>query len=397
MVAMTSSLFSQWESLLLQREQICSRIDQRLEAVAKELKELDALRQSLTTMATSSCAEAPIRRTVIFPSSPSSASSSSRKRRCDDGTKEHSGTVAVGFLKVRGARRHASAIGRVADPFEDAGLFAEEGNPIAQFAPVQWSSDEVTHQQIRSLFPLSTTPGVHKTASLPPTAISRIESAVDAAGLSSKAFSFGRRAASEAYLRVAMQSFSDVRGEIRHLLSSVQTSPSLRMLRTTLCSDPTAVGSRVLAAVAEQAAAAAHTHTSSPHFSAVQLLALQPLQRSTACSVAWTFAQCCQCTDRDVMESTHVQWAHVLCNARPTMTPPSLLQDTVLYAALCYALLQKLVAASAVRQGYLGYVLTAYGGYPHVVDVHALTSRRPAETFFAHVSEVFEDDVMLFR
>ncbi|KPI89345.1 hypothetical protein ABL78_1574 [Leptomonas seymouri] len=381
---MTSYTASQWEGLLQQHDRIRLCIGNRLKLVDLELDRLHALRSSLTRPREPRLHN---RRIVIFPSSTRS-SSGRRKRSRDD-------TVTVAYLKTYDVQRRTTT-GRTTHPFEDAGLYADEGNPVAQYAPVQLSCDEVESQQLLALFPLSPVTGWRKAMELPPAAVSRIASSLMAAGLAETSFAVGRRAENDAYLRVNTLLDADVySAKIQRLLSPAMDPQLLQELRRELCADPNAVGLLLYTSLAERAVT--HTMPSPTQPPAVELLGLRQFAKTSAGIVAWTFTQCCQCADRDVMESAQVQWAQVLRCAGPPKLPPFPLQDTVLYIALCRVLLQQVASAKTARQGYLLYVLTACGGYPHLITSKALLSQRGFAGWMAHVSEVFESDLELLR
>lgn len=396
---MSSSSASGWECLLQLHKCIRSQIEERLKKVDLELGYLDALRESLTPPRQVGL---PVRRTVVLPpassSSPSSSSSTSRPR---PRKRNREDAVSVGYLSVHATQKRTSRE-RTEDPFEDAGLYAEEGNPIAQFAPLQLSSDEVTRQQLLTLFPTTAPTGVRKVDNLPSPAVARIKSRMRAAGVAETAFSIGRRTPREAYVCINASFLAEHRksmDNVRHLIVFAKDPQEVQKLRSDYCADPGAVGSCLYVALAERAVA----HTLPPFLHgedvAVHLLALRHLAMTPAETVAWTFTQCCQCCDRDVMESEQVQWAQTLRSAMPPSLPSyvSLPRDTVLYAALCYTLLKKLAAASTTRQGYLIYVLTACSGYPQLLDSHALTSARSWSALAAPVSEAFESELKLLR
>ncbi|KPA77761.1 hypothetical protein ABB37_06600 [Leptomonas pyrrhocoris] len=382
---MTSSIPSRWESVSRQHERIRLSIDNRLRKIDAELKELDALREGLTRPEGGSM-QTP--RTVVVPPTSSTSALSDRRKRNREDT-----AVTVGYLRVHGVQRRM-ARGRGADPFEDAGLYAEEGNPVAQFAPVQLSSDEVARQQLLTLFPAIPVTGLRKTDQLPPVAVSRIESRMKAAGLPKASFSIGRRIVSDAYVSVSPLTSSDEYIMLlKDMLSPTRDAQLAQALCRELCADPTAVRSSLCAILAERAVA--DTLPARARVLAVKLLGLRQFSKSSVDTVAWTFIQCCQCTDRDVMESSQVQWAQTLRCATPRELPPFPLRDSVLYLALCHTLLNRLAAARTARQGYLPYVLTAAGGYAQLISSKALLSQRRFEDFTAHVSTAFEGSVGL--
>lgn len=375
---MASSSTLLWEQLLHRHDEIHLHIIHRLQQVDDELTRLDALRGSLSEALQSG---GPVRRTVVLPPL------SDTRKRC----REESSSVA--FLKVHHAERLAPA-GRATDPFEDAGLYAEEGNPLAQHTSLGLSCDAAVREDVLHMFPPNAAAGMRKSATLPPAAVSRIKDRLREADLLKKktSYVFGRRTKSGAYLRITVDPHED---DVQRLFYNALGSPSIQMLPTLFCSDPNAVGSSLYAAMAERAAV--ESLTTSARTSAVRLLGLEHLAHSAAGIVAWTFTACCQCADRDVMESTLVQWVHALRCARPRHQPSSPQKQTVLFAALCYTLLQRLTAASMARQGYLAYVLTACGNYERLVDVHVLQSLRGITDLSANVTHVLEGKFYLHR
>lgn len=335
----TSSL----AQLLRQNDHIRDAIAHRLRRVDEELSWLDALRDSLSAPSPALHGK-PTQRTVRLPSA---AVEKNRKRsRDEDG--------AVLFLTVSSAPLR-SADRSPSEPFEYAGLYAAFPNAIAQSAAVQLSEDAKTTQQLLALFPRQPATGVRKTVRLSAAAASRIARRMREVGLAEGAeYRLGKGTQGSPNLRV--KTGLDER-DLQRLQSGAMSADAVETLRTSLFSDLGAFQSCLHAALAECAVAQSATRTERRR--AVQLLGTTSLFMSAAEAVGETFAQCCRCRDRDVMESTLVQWAGTLLCASPQRLrfPPS--PQLQLYIGLCNTLLESLATHTVSRRGYLRYVLAA--------------------------------------
>ncbi|KAG5481930.1 hypothetical protein LSCM1_05640 [Leishmania martiniquensis] len=344
-----------WCTLLRLLQEVQQLMEQRLEAVEIELQCLEAFRGSIVSEMHSDASPSQRSIAVLYPKG--------------NGRRDREEAPLVGYLTAcRSQRIEVSS--RVFSPFREAGLYLTSKNRIVRVAPLALSEDEKARQEVEHLLPSSSPVGVVKTKAFPSAGLARLLAALTAAGLDKADFTLSGTSVGRCLSVHANPEPRDVAA-----LCAAVPEKQVRALFDDNMGDFGAIASSLYTYMAEQATIQGMVLPAMRKRS-VKLLRLPPSRQQLQLeTIIWSLRKCCDCSDRDLVESSHIQW----CKALQTTALEGRMRTSrkrSAYATGYSQLLQGLKAVSRVRQGYLVLVLTVCGDFFDLLDAGTLPLQR---------------------
>lgn len=342
----------QLRGLLETNEKLQDLIRHGQERVERELRILDGLRQGLTLHR---LAPHSAKRVVLFARWQHDEPQIGTKRLRPPDHPE----VAYTNFHLPFSRDVSRRLG---DPFQDAGLYAQKGNPLVCQTELPLSKDEQRVATIEACFPPNPSSLPAPSKAKRPQWETQIRAAMAAADLSEDDYVFSDPPA--APLRIPSpppltQSF---------LSFFAPENSILLRLRDRFWADTQTLATSLYAEAADYMRIRNISSTSLR--TALQVFQLPSYRRANAFIADWTFHQCCTATDPDVEGNTRVLWSQTLAAAAPQS--PARYADRGLYCLIWCLLVLRLHAASSLRGAYVGHVLALYSRSKAVIDVTKL-------------------------